>query len=314
MSVWAAQDRHVQHPGQLDVVEIVAFAAQEAAVLLALDRLSDPAVHVNLGRHLLLASRCGRAGFLARRSGRSLSRRGGMLDRLDDVHVARATADVAADGPPDLVLGGIRVALEQRVRDEHHARRAEPTLQAVLLVEARLDGRQASPACEAFDGGDGAPARLHCQLGAGLDRLAVDEHRAGAAARGVAPDVRAGEAQVGAQEVDQQHARLDVTRALGTVDGERDFHLRPSFALATAVFSPRWTKTLTTSFLYAALPRTSSLGSAAWAASRAASAITLSVGSLPWSERSASVAWMLVGPTAVRPMPAVSIRSPSSRP
>src|SRR5436190_212352 len=75
----------------------------------------------------------------------------------------------------------------------------------------------------------------------------------------------AGESQVAAQEVDEQDARLHVARALGAVDGQGDSHRLPSFALATAVFSPRWTKTRTTSFLYAALPRTSSLGAAALA-------------------------------------------------
>ena len=52
----------------------------------------------------------------------------------------------------------------------------------------------------------------------GLDRedrarlraAAVDEHRAGAALAGVAADVRAGEVQLLAQEVHEQHPRLDV--------------------------------------------------------------------------------------------------------
>src|SRR6266567_392975 len=65
-------------------------------------------------------------------------RLGGVLDGLDDVHVAGAATDVAGDRPPDLVLGWIGVALEQRGADEHHSGRAEPALQAVLLVKAGL--------------------------------------------------------------------------------------------------------------------------------------------------------------------------------
>ena len=39
---------------------------------------------------------------------------------------------------------------------------------------------------------------------------AVDEDGAGAALAGVAADVRAGQAQLFAEEVDEEHARLDV--------------------------------------------------------------------------------------------------------
>ena len=45
---------------------------------------------------------------------------------------------------------------------------------------------------------------------AGLHRAAVQMHDAGAALAGVAADMRAGEAQVLAQELHQQRARIDV--------------------------------------------------------------------------------------------------------
>src|SRR3989304_4509572 len=63
----------------------------------------------------------------------------GGLDRLDDVHVAGAAADVPRDRPADVVVTRRRVLLEQRLADEHHPRGAEPALQAVLLLERRLD-------------------------------------------------------------------------------------------------------------------------------------------------------------------------------
>src|SRR5262249_20800380 len=49
--VWAAQDGHVQHPRQAHVVEVVAPADEEAAVLLALDRLADATVRLDLHAH-----------------------------------------------------------------------------------------------------------------------------------------------------------------------------------------------------------------------------------------------------------------------
>src|SRR5258708_36197677 len=60
---------------------------------------------------------------------------GGVLHRLDDVHVARAAAEGAGDRLPDLELAGIGVAREQRVARDHHARRAAAALQALLLPQ-----------------------------------------------------------------------------------------------------------------------------------------------------------------------------------
>ena len=78
-----------------------------------------------------------------RRIGRHLSHmRRRVLHRLDDVHVAGAAAEVPADGPPDVVVRGIGVVLQQRGGSQHHSRRAEPALQAVLLAEGLLDGMQ----------------------------------------------------------------------------------------------------------------------------------------------------------------------------
>src|SRR6185369_14592771 len=64
------------------------------------------------------------------------------LDGVDDVLVAGAAAEVPRDRPPDVVVGGMRVVLQEGRRRQHHARRAEPALQAVLLLEAFLDGVQ----------------------------------------------------------------------------------------------------------------------------------------------------------------------------
>ena len=51
---------------------------------------------------------------------------------------------------------------------------------------------------------------LHGERGAGLHRLAVEMDDAGAALRGVAADMRAGEPQVLAQELDQERAGIDI--------------------------------------------------------------------------------------------------------
>src|SRR3546814_4822109 len=62
-----------------------------------------------------------------------------IADRLHDVLVAGAAADVAGDTHADLRLARVRVLLQQTVRPHDHARRAEAALQTVHLGEARSE-------------------------------------------------------------------------------------------------------------------------------------------------------------------------------
>ena len=103
------------------------------------------------------------------------------------------------------------MALHQVDRAQHHARRAEAALQAVTILERRLHRMQlAIGRGEPFDRGYLRAVRLRGEYRARLDRVAIDQHRAGAALTGVAADVRAGQAEVIADEIDQQRARIDV--------------------------------------------------------------------------------------------------------
>src|SRR5690349_10206961 len=75
----------------------------------------------------------------------------GPADRTDDVLVAGAPADLAGDGLPDLRLVRVRVAVEQPARGHHHARRAEPALEAVALDEPLLHRVKLAVPLQAFD-------------------------------------------------------------------------------------------------------------------------------------------------------------------
>ena len=77
---------------------------------------------------------------------------------------------------------------------------------------------------QALDRGHRGAVGLHRQHGAGLHRLAVDMHDAGAALAGVAADMGAGQPQLLAQQLDQQRAALDLDRVLLAV--HRQGHLR----------------------------------------------------------------------------------------
>src|SRR6266851_7845683 len=134
---------------------------------------------------------------------------------------------------------------------------------------------------EALDRLHLAAVDLHGEVRAGLDRDAVHKHRAGATAGRVAADVRAGQAQLLAQEVDEQQSGLDLERVLGAVDRHRDlvrrrFRLGDHERSSLTLRSPRAVRTRMAFRLYSSVPRTSARGWAASAASRDTSSIASS--------------------------------------
>src|SRR3954451_7936132 len=145
-------------------------------------------------------------------------------DRAHDRRVSGATADLPGDRDPDLLVGGIRISVQECPRREDHARRAEPALQPVHLMEPLLDGVQAAVVLEAFDRGDLVALGGRGQHRARLRRLAVHQHDARPAVGGVAAPMRAGQAELVAQEVDEQQPRLDVAGGLLAGDGDRYAH------------------------------------------------------------------------------------------
>src|SRR5438552_12852930 len=115
------------------------------------------------------------------------------LDRLHDVVVTRAPAQVALELVADQLLGRLGVALEHLVDGHDHARRAETALEPVLLPEPLLDRVQLAVLRETLDGQDGRTVGLDREHRARLHRLAAEEDRARAALARVATDVCPGE-------------------------------------------------------------------------------------------------------------------------
>src|SRR6476646_2032757 len=84
----------------------ISVAMSFVSCLLARRRGGDALVGDVGGRHRLVGAEAGLVGGAVGADGRLVVAvagllRGRPLDRLHDVHVARAAADVAADGPPD---------------------------------------------------------------------------------------------------------------------------------------------------------------------------------------------------------------------
>ena len=147
---------------------------------------------------------------------------GRVSNGLDDVDVAGAAAEVALERVPDLVLARIGVLAEQADGGHHHPGRAVAALEPVLLVERLLHRVQLPVLGEPLDRRHLAPVRLDGEHRARLDRLAVEQDRAGAARRRVAADVRPGQAEALAQDVDEELPRLDLELVPRAVDRDRD--------------------------------------------------------------------------------------------
>ncbi len=97
----------------------------------------------------------------------------GSLDRT----IAGATTDIALERPSQIVT--LRLIETRRRHD--HARRAEATLKPLRLQKGLLHGVQLAIFRQAFDCRNGAMFGPVGGKDAAMDRLAIDQHRAGAA-------------------------------------------------------------------------------------------------------------------------------------
>src|SRR5262245_54009693 len=150
-------------------------------------------------------------------------------DRLHDVVVARAAADIALELLADrLVVEIAALAADHIDRGHDHAGRAETALQAVILAEGLLHRMQLAVLREPLDRGDVRALDLPGEDGAGLDRLAVDVDDACATLRGVAPHMGTSQTQALAQVLDQQRAGIRVGGDGFAVHRHRDLGHRPS--------------------------------------------------------------------------------------
>src|SRR5262249_9095478 len=128
----------------------------------------------------------------------------GRFDCLDDLHVAGAAADVPRQGLLDLSAVGLRRALDERLGGEQEAGCTEAALGAVVLMERRLHGRTVLRGSETFDGRDRRAVDRCEREQARPPRLAVHQHRAGAAAALLATGLGAGDPELLAEDVEQR--------------------------------------------------------------------------------------------------------------
>src|SRR4029078_1819923 len=110
-------------------------------------------------------------GAVARAGGRSCSPLGRQPDRVEDLRVARAAAEVAGQRLADLVVARRRVALQQVGGRDDQPRRAEAALHGASLAERLLHAVELALARETLDGDDLVALRLRRQHHARADQL-----------------------------------------------------------------------------------------------------------------------------------------------
>src|SRR5204862_3130857 len=114
---------------------------------------------------------------------------------------------------------------EQRNGRHDHSWRAETALQRFMLQERFLYRMQAPVVLESFNRGNGAALKERGLRLARLDRLPVDENRAGAALTFAAAVLRAGEIQRVAKHGEQRLVGCDVSLMNCAVHLQSDLHL-----------------------------------------------------------------------------------------
>ena len=150
---------------------------------------------------------------------------GGVEHGRDDLAVAGAAAEHAAQGVLDRVPVRTRLAPEQGGRGHQHAGRAEAALRRAVAQEGGLQGaRRPATLRQALDRRDLAPGCLRAGDQAGAGDLAVDHHRAGAAIAGVAAELGAGKPELVAQSGQKAGLRRPLQTGRRAVHGEGEGH------------------------------------------------------------------------------------------
>ncbi len=145
----------------------------------------------------------------------------GGADGVHDLHVTGAPADVAGQRLRDrLLVVTSRHSLDVRVRGEQHAGRAEPALHPVVVDERLLHGREPLRRPDALKRRDARAVDGGHRRQARAPRLTVHEHGAGAAATLKAAGLRARDAELLAQHVQERSEQRGRNLVLDSVDVE----------------------------------------------------------------------------------------------
>ncbi len=118
------------------------------------------------------------------------------LDGGNDLVIPGATAQIPGDGLLNFPRGRRRVAIQQGLGREDHARRTVAALNGPVIDEGLLHGVKPVAGGQTFDGGDRLALGFHRQIEAGPHGNPLQQDRAGPAGPVVTTFLGAGQAQV----------------------------------------------------------------------------------------------------------------------
>src|SRR5438270_2703898 len=151
---------------------------------------------------------------------------GSGVDRGEDLGVLAATADVSRKPFRDLHGRWLRVHREQRDRRHDEAARADAALESTIEPERTLDRMKSGDAGTGREARDGldllTAAEPRRENGAAVHGLAVDEHRARAALRAVAPEIRVRKTELEVHRLPEALAVVDNDVVCDPIDLELD--------------------------------------------------------------------------------------------
>src|SRR3989449_1641909 len=152
-------------------------------------------------------------------------RPGGQLDRLEDLDVPGAAAEVPGQGLADLMPGRLRFRVEKRLRGAQDSRSAVAALRGAELRERHLQRIGTRAPRESFDRDDRPILALEGEDQARELRPAVEQHRAGAALPQFAAVLGPGQAEVLAQDLEERLVRREGDLLGLAVDVQAQVHL-----------------------------------------------------------------------------------------
>ncbi len=202
------RDGAVEHPGKREVRDEGAYSERERSGLISLEARPDAARLVRR---------------LERLSSAQARRR---VKRLDDPDVPRAAAEVGIQPLPDLLVGRVRIRVEDALHPQDDPRDAEAALEARRPRE-RFGVDPALFAGHALERQDALPGGRAGGHGARHLRVPVDEHEARAAlALRRAAVLGRRETRVVAEQLEERGVGGDVELPGGTVERQLDVHNR----------------------------------------------------------------------------------------
>ena len=149
-----------------------------------------------------------------------------------------AAAQIGFECGADLGVARGGLALQQRLRAHHHARDAVAALRRLLVDEGRCIGPGSSAVPRPSTVVILRPSSIRTGDDAGEDRLAVDQHRAGAALAETAAELGAVQREIVAQHVEERRVGIGVDLMVAPVDRQLHHEVPRGVGTAGAAWAP----------------------------------------------------------------------------